>query len=83
MTASQAESKRMNRLGKPQSNPRLLWSLAALVVLALLSWRTMEPGQAQKLTWLLLGFFAFRIVLSWFRSRRIEEERALPLERRI
>lgn len=58
----------------PLGRGRLLLSLALLACLALISWRTMEPGKAQQLTWVLLGFFAFRIVLTWFRSRKIREE---------
>jgi hypothetical protein len=49
---------------------RLVVGLLALAVLALLVWRTMEPGNYQKLTWLLLGFFAMRMVLGWLRARR-------------
>jgi hypothetical protein len=29
----------------------------------------MEPGKFQELSWLLLGFFAFRIVLTRMRKR--------------
>ena len=58
----------------PQGNGRLAVSISALAVLALLAWRTMEAGKAQQLTWLLLGFFALRIVIAWLRSRRIERE---------
>jgi hypothetical protein len=44
-------------------------ALFALGVLAVLVWRTMEPGKFQSLTWILLGFFAFRVILGWMRSR--------------
>jgi hypothetical protein len=44
-------------------------ALAVLGVLAVLVWRTMEPGKFQSLTWILLGFFAFRIILGRLRSR--------------
>jgi hypothetical protein len=44
-------------------------ALAALGVLAVLVWRTMEPGKLQSLTWILLGFFAFRVILGRLRSR--------------
>ena len=53
----------------PRSNGRFLVSLAVLAVLAILVWQTMEPGKYQQLTWLLLAFFAFRIVLIRLRSR--------------
>jgi hypothetical protein len=44
-------------------------ALAALGVLAVSVWRTMEPGKLQSLTWILLGFFAFRVILGRLRSR--------------
>jgi hypothetical protein len=53
----------------PRSNGRFLISLAVLAVLAVLVWRTMDPGKYQQVTWLLLGFFAFRIALMRLRSR--------------
>jgi hypothetical protein len=53
----------------PRGNGRFAVSVAALAVLAVLVWRTMEPGKFQYLTWLLLGMFALRIVLTWLRLR--------------
>ena len=53
----------------PQGKGRLIVSLSVIAVLAVLAWQTMEPGRYQQLTWLLLGFFAFRIVLTYLRSR--------------
>ena len=53
----------------PSSNGRMIVALAVLAFLAVLVWRTMEPGKYQQLTWLLLGFFAFRVVLTRMRSR--------------
>jgi hypothetical protein len=53
----------------PSGNGRLLVALAVLAFLAVLVWRTMEPGRFQQLTWLLLGFFALRSVLTRLRSR--------------
>jgi hypothetical protein len=44
-------------------------ALAVLGLLAVLVWQTMEPGKFQSLTWILLGFFAFRVILGWMRSR--------------
>jgi hypothetical protein len=44
-------------------------ALVVLGVLAVLVWRTMEPGKFQQLTWILLGFFAFRVIVGWMRSR--------------
>jgi hypothetical protein len=44
-------------------------TLVVLGVLAVLAWQTMEPGKFRSLTWILLGFFAFRVTLGWLRSR--------------
>ena len=53
----------------PSGNGRLVVALVVLAVLAVLVWRTMEPGKFQQLTWVLLGFFAFRVVLTRLRPR--------------
>ena len=53
----------------PSGDGRLVVALVVLAVLAVLVWRTMEPGKMQELSWLLLGFFAFRVVLTRVRSR--------------
>ena len=53
----------------PSGNGRLVVALVVLAVLAVLAWRTMEPGRMQQVTWLLLGFSAFRVVLTRLRSR--------------
>jgi hypothetical protein len=53
----------------PASRGRMLIALCVLAILGLLTWRTMDPGKAQSLTWVLLGFFAFRVVLGRMRSR--------------
>ena len=37
--------------------------------LAVMAWFTMEPGKYRALTFVLLGFFAFRIVLGRLRAR--------------
>jgi hypothetical protein len=47
-----------------------MWiALGAFAVLAVLAWQTMEPGKFRSLTWILLAFFAFRVVLGSMRSR--------------
>jgi len=53
----------------PSGNGRMFVALAVLAGLALVVWRTMEPGKYQQLTWLLLGFFAFRVVLGRLKAR--------------
>jgi hypothetical protein len=53
----------------PAGSGRLTIALAVIAVLGLLSWQTMDPGKFRSLTWVLLGFFAFRAVLGYLRSR--------------
>jgi hypothetical protein len=53
----------------PGGSGRMIIALAVFAVLGLLSWQTMEPGKFRSLTWVLLGFFAFRVVLTHLRSR--------------
>jgi hypothetical protein len=53
----------------PAGSGRMYIALAVLGLLAVISWQTMEPGKYRSLTWILLGFFAFRVVLGRLRSR--------------
>ena len=52
---------------------KLAVALGILATLAVLAWRTMEPGKMQSFCWLALGFFAFRVVMSAVRSRYDEK----------
>ncbi len=54
---------------KPAGSGRLVLAIAGFAALAALAWWTMEPGKFRSLTWVLLGFFAFRVVLTHVRSR--------------
>jgi hypothetical protein len=47
----------------------LIIAMAAFAVLGVLVWQTMEPGKFRSLTWVLLGFFAFRTLIGYLRSR--------------
>ncbi len=60
---------------EPNGLGRLLVSLTVMGLLAMAVWWTMEPGKYRQLTWVLLGFFAVRVVLGWQRSRRMETTR--------
>jgi hypothetical protein len=53
----------------PASSGRMVIALTVIAVMGLLSWQTMDPGKFRSLTWVLLGFFAVRIVLGHLRSR--------------
>jgi hypothetical protein len=44
-------------------------ALVILGLLALSAWFTMDSGKYKALTFVLLGFFAFRVVLGRLRSR--------------
>jgi len=53
----------------PSGSGRMFVALTVFAMLGLLSWQTMEPGKLRSLTWVLLAFFAFRVVLGRLRSR--------------
>jgi hypothetical protein len=53
----------------PSGSGRMVVALVVLAVLAVLVWRTMEPGKFQQLSWVLLGFFAVRVVMARRRSQ--------------
>ena len=53
----------------PAGSGRMVIALVVFTGLGLLSWQTMEPGKFRSLTWILLAFFAFRVVLGHMRSR--------------
>ena len=54
---------------EPAGQGRMLVSLAVLAGLAGLVAVTMEAGKFRSLTWVLLGFFALRVVLARAGSR--------------
>jgi di/tricarboxylate transporter len=53
----------------PAGSGRTIIALAVIAVLGVLSWQTMEAGKYRSLTWVLLAFFACRVVLTRLRSR--------------
>jgi hypothetical protein len=53
----------------PRSAGRKWIALGVLVVLAGLAAKTIDPGKARSVVFLLLGFFALRIVLTAAASR--------------
>jgi hypothetical protein len=53
----------------PKGPGRMVVALAVLAAMAALAWITLEPGKPRDLTWVLLGFFAFRTVLDRLRTR--------------
>jgi hypothetical protein len=49
----------------------MIVALVVLGILALLVWRTIDPGKVQQLAFVLLAFFAFRVLIGWQRARKI------------
>ena len=60
----------------PAGTGRMLVALVVLGILALLVWRTIDPGKVQQLAWLLLGFFAARVLIGWQRTRKMGYEQS-------
>jgi len=59
----------------PAGTGRMVVALAVLGILALLVWRTIDPGKIQQLAFVLLAFFAFRVLIGWQRTRKMGYER--------
>ena len=53
----------------PAGTGRMIVSLGVFAVLGLSVFLTMEPGKYRTLTFVLLAFFAFRVVLGRLRAR--------------
>ncbi len=53
----------------PAGSGRMWIALGVMGLLAAAAWQTMEPGKFRTLCWILLGFFAFRVLLTRLRSR--------------
>ena len=60
----------------PAGTGRMIVALAGLGILALLVWRTIDPGKVQQVAWLLLGFFAARVLIGWQRTRKMNNDQA-------
>jgi len=54
----------------PGGSGRMVIALIAFGLLAAGAWSTMEPGKYRDLCLILLGFFAFRVLLGRARSGR-------------
>jgi len=53
----------------PAGTGRMIVALVVLGALAAMAGFTMEPGKYRALCFVLLGFFAFRVILGRLRSR--------------
>ena len=59
----------------PGSPQRMAVALVALLGAALGVWLTMDPGKYRTLAWVLLGFFAFRVLIGRMRARQSESQK--------
>ena len=54
-----------------------MWvALLVIAALAGAAWRTMEPGKYRSLCWILLGFFAFRVILGKLKAESDAKRRS-------
>ena len=56
----------------PGSQQRMAVALVMIASAALGVWLTMDPGKYRTLAWVLLGFFAFRVLIGRMRQRNAE-----------
>ena len=54
-----------------QLKHKLLVALAAYALIAVAAWRTLSETRLREFVWLMLGFFAFKSVLHWYRTSRM------------
>ena len=56
----------------PGSQTRMTVALVVIAGAAMGVWLTMEPGKYRTLAWVLLGFFAFRVLIGRMRQQNTE-----------
>jgi hypothetical protein len=56
-----------------QVKHKLLLALAAYAGIAVLAWQTLSETKLRELVWLILGFFAFKSILHWYRTSHLED----------
>ena len=61
----------------PGSQQRMIIALLLIAGAALGVGLTMEPGRYRALAWVLLGFFAFRVVMGRFKKQHTERGQKL------
>ena len=59
----------------PGSQQRMIVALLIISGAALGVALTIEPGRYRSLAWALLGFFAFRVLLGFFRQRHTDRSK--------
>ena len=53
---------------------KLLLALTAYLVIAVLAWQTLSETRVREFVWLVLGFFAFKSILHWYRRSRLDDD---------
>lgn len=56
----------------PGSQQRMAVALVVIAGAAIGVWLTIDPGKYRTLAWVLLGFFAFRVVIGRMRQQNTE-----------
>ena len=59
----------------PGSQQRMIVALLIIAGAAVGVALTVDPGKYRAMAWVLLGFFAFRVVLGWVQRQRAERTR--------
>ncbi len=59
-------------MGGPGSQGRMAVALVVIAGAALGVWLTMDPGKYRTLSWVVLGFFAFRVLIGRMRQQNTE-----------
>jgi hypothetical protein len=57
----------------PGSQQRMIVALIVISLAAVGVWQTMEPGKYRSLAWVLLGFFAFRVLIGRMKAKQPTE----------
>ncbi|GAA3770723.1 hypothetical protein GCM10022270_34300 [Terriglobus aquaticus] len=59
----------------PGSQQRMAVALVVIAGAAIGVWLTIDPGKYRTLAWVLLGFFAFRVLIGRMRARQSEAQK--------
>ncbi len=57
-----------------QLKHKLVLALTAYAVIAILAWQTLTEPRLREFVWLILGFFAFKSVLYWYRASHASDD---------
>jgi hypothetical protein len=57
-----------------QLKNKLVLALTAYALIAVLAWRTLSEPRMREFVWVVLGFFAFKSVLYWYRNSCADDD---------